>query len=181
MPTARSSRARSTASAAAEARRARRRAVLYRGRRGRRRSHVRGTVNGKVLVYSPERIVIVDDLRYAADPRDAGRRRLSRARRGAHRRDRRARGHGPRRPRGARFDLRAQPFRRSATTARAAAARWSIYGSVTAGSVSATEPRFATRIEFDDRLTTMRAPGFPLSDRYELDSSSGEWRVVDAP
>ena len=44
-----------------------------------------------------------------------------------------------------------------------------IYGSVAAGSVSATEPRFATRIEFDNRLTTMRAPGFPLSDRYELD------------
>ena len=41
--------------------------------------------------------------------------------------------------------------------------------------------RFATRVEFDDRLTTMRAPGFPLSDRYELDSASGEWRVVDTP
>jgi hypothetical protein len=27
----------------------------------------------------------------------------------------------------------------------------------------------------------MRAPGFPLSDRYELDSSSNEWRVVDTP
>ena len=43
-----------------------------------------------------------------------------------------------------------------------------------------TEPRFATRIEFDDRLTTMRAPGFPLSDRYELDAESDEWRVVGA-
>lgn len=53
-----------------------------------------------------------------------------------------------------------------------------IYGSVTAGSVSATEPRFATKIEFDDRLATLRAPGFPLSDRYELDSWNGEWRTL---
>ena len=34
--------------------------------------HVRGIVNGKVLVYSPARIVIVDDLRYADDPREPG-------------------------------------------------------------------------------------------------------------
>ena len=86
-------------------------------------------------------------------------------------------GHG--RSRGARFDLRAQPLShprllspRSGTLL--------IYGSVAAGSVSATEPRFATRIEFDNRLTTMRAPGFPLSDRYELDETAGEWRVVGA-
>jgi hypothetical protein len=45
--------------------------------------------------------------------------------------------------------------------------------------VTATEPRFATKIEFDPRLATMRAPGFPLSDRYELESWSGEWH--DAP
>jgi hypothetical protein len=31
--------------------------------------HVQGTVNGKVLVYSPERIVIDGDLHYAVDPR----------------------------------------------------------------------------------------------------------------
>jgi hypothetical protein len=30
-------------------------------------------------------------------------------------------------------------------------------------------------------LATMRAPGFPLSDRYELDTASGEWRVADSP
>jgi hypothetical protein len=27
----------------------------------------------------------------------------------------------------------------------------------------------------------MRAPGFPLSDRYELESSSGEWQRVPEP
>ena len=54
-----------------ERRHARRRAFLSRRQR-RRRLHVRGTVNGKVLVYSPQRIVVVDDLRYAADPRAPG-------------------------------------------------------------------------------------------------------------
>src|SRR5690606_9201164 len=30
--------------------------------------HIKGTVAGKVLVFSPSRIVIVGDLRYATDP-----------------------------------------------------------------------------------------------------------------
>jgi hypothetical protein len=50
---------------------------------------------------------------------------------------------------------------------------------VSAGSVTATEPRFATKIEFDDRLEDQRAPSFPLTDRYELEDWSGEWRVDD--
>ena len=33
---------------------------------------VRGVVNGKVLVYSPAQILIVDDIRYLADPREPG-------------------------------------------------------------------------------------------------------------
>ena len=53
-----------------------------------------------------------------------------------------------------------------------------IHGSLTAGTLSASEPRYATKVEFDNRLTTMRAPSFPLSDRYELDLTSGEWRVA---
>jgi hypothetical protein len=55
-----------------------------------------------------------------------------------------------------------------------------IYGSVTAGSITATEPRFATKIEFDRRLTNARPPSFPLTDRYELESWNGEWRVEEA-
>jgi hypothetical protein len=51
----------------------------------------------------------------------------------------------------------------------------SIYGSVAAGTITATEPRFATKIEFDRRLVTRRAPGFPLTDRYELASWDGVW------
>jgi hypothetical protein len=142
--------------------------------------HVRGTVNGKVLVYSPERIVIVDDIRYFADPRQQGADDYLGlvAERTVEIDEPAVTGAGDLTIHASiyarnRFAVRDYRSRRSGTLV--------IHGSITAGTVSATEPRFATRIEFDDRLTTMRAPGFPLSDRYELDTSSGEWRVVDAP
>jgi hypothetical protein len=141
--------------------------------------HVRGTVNGKVLVYSPARIVIVDDLRYADDPRAPGATDYLGlvAERSVEIDEPEVTGSGDLEVHASiyarsRFLVRSYLSRRSGTLA--------IYGSVAAGTVSATEPRFATRIEFDERLTTLRAPGFPLSDRYELDSTSGEWRVVGA-
>jgi hypothetical protein len=140
---------------------------------------VRGTVNGKVLVYSRGEIVIVDDVRYAADPRTPGADDYLGlvAERSVEIDEPEVTGPGD-------LEVHASIYARSRFAVRSFRTRRSgtliIYGSVTAGSVSATEPRFATRIEFDDRLTTMRAPGFPLSDRYELDSVSDEWRVVDA-
>jgi hypothetical protein len=141
---------------------------------------VRGVVNGKVLVYSPEHIVIVDDIRYLADPREPGADDYLGlvAERSVEIDEPEVTGPGDLEVHASiyarnRFSIRDFRSRRSGTLI--------IYGSVTAGSVSATEPRFATRIEFDDRLATMRAPGFPLSDRYELDTASGEWRVADSP
>lgn len=139
--------------------------------------HVRGTVNGKVLVYSPGRIIITDDLRYADDPREAGASDYLGlvAERSVEIGAPETTGSGD-------LEVHASIYARSRFLVQDFRSRHSgtlvIYGSVAAGSVSATEPRFATRIEFDDRLTTMRAPGFPLSDRYELDSASDEWRVV---
>lgn len=140
--------------------------------------HVRGVVNGQVLVYSPENIVIVDDVRYFTDPRTPGADDFLGlvAERSVEIGDPEMTGPGD-------LEVHASIYARNRFAVRGARSRRSgtliVYGSVTAGSVSATEPRFATRIEFDDRLTTMRAPGFPLSDRYELDASAGEWRVVD--
>jgi hypothetical protein len=55
-----------------------------------------------------------------------------------------------------------------------------IHGSLTAGSVSETEPRYATRIEFDPRFEQVRPPGFPETDRYELESWDGRWQVADS-
>jgi hypothetical protein len=135
-------------------------------------------VNGKVLVYSPERIVIVGDLRYADDRRDPGATDYLGlvAERTVAIDVPEATGSGDLTIHASiyarqRFQVRSYRSRRSGTL--------SIYGSLAAGSVSATEPRYATKIEFDERLTTMRAPGFPLSDRYELDSWNGVWRVVE--
>lgn len=140
---------------------------------------VQGTVNGKVLVYALERIVITDDLRYAADPRTphaddylglVAERTVEIA-------EPDVTGSGD-------LEVFASIYARQRFAVRNFSSRRSgtlvIHGSLTAGTLTATEPRFATRIEFDDRLTTMRAPSFPLSDRYELDSVSGEWRVVGA-
>ncbi len=52
-----------------------------------------------------------------------------------------------------------------------------IYGSLTAGSLSATEPRYATHISFDKRLESRRPPNFPMSDRYELQEWDGAWEI----
>jgi hypothetical protein len=140
--------------------------------------YVSGTVNGTVLVYTPDRIVITDDLVYAADPRapDADDYLGLVA-------DRTVEIGGPEFTGPGDLEVHASIYARYEFAVRNYRSRPSgtllIFGSVTAGSVTATEPRFATKIEFDPRLTTMRAPGFPLSDRYEIESWSGEWH--DAP
>ncbi len=55
-----------------------------------------------------------------------------------------------------------------------------IYGSLTAGTLSATEPRYATKIQFDQRLEVLRPPRFPMTDRYAIESWDGAWRVEPA-
>ncbi|MFQ6112499.1 MAG: hypothetical protein ACE5NG_00255 [bacterium] len=52
-----------------------------------------------------------------------------------------------------------------------------IYGSLTAGSLSATEPRYATQVRFDKRLENRRPPNFPVTDRYEMIEWEGRWKV----
>jgi hypothetical protein len=139
---------------------------------------VSGTVNGKVLVYTPDRIVVTGDIRYAADPRtpQADDYLGLVAERTVEIAEPEVTGSGD-------LEVFASIYARQRFVVRDFMSRRSgtliVHGSLTAGTLSASEPRFATRVEFDDRLTTMRAPGFPLSDRYELDSTSGEWRVLD--
>jgi hypothetical protein len=137
---------------------------------------VSGTVKGKVMVYSPTRIVIEDDLTVnslqdndmlglvsgkdvvIAKQKYTGLGDLHihasiYARR--------------------RFVVRdfSKPF----------AGTLKILGSVSAGSVSATQPRYATKISFDKRFETVRPPGFPTTDRYEIASSDLDWAVSDDP
>ncbi|NNF67107.1 MAG: hypothetical protein HKM98_06330, partial [Gammaproteobacteria bacterium] len=54
-------------------------------------------------------------------------------------------------------------------------ARLLIHGSLTAGALSATEPRFRTRMQFDQRLDDVRPPGFPLTNRYEAEPWESSW------
>lgn len=137
--------------------------------------YVQGVVAGNILVYSPNRIVIEDDLTYAHDPRQ----------------DRDSRDFlglvsdryievappGVTGPgdleihaalfAGRRFVVRDIDYSRSATLR--------IYGSLSAGSLSASEPRYATQIEYDPRFENRRPPGFPLTSRYETDDWDGRW------
>jgi len=139
---------------------------------------VQGTVKGTVLVYTPGRIVIVHDLHYAHDPREPGASDYLGlvAERSVEIDEPHVTGPGD-------LEVYASIYARDLFAVRRylskPAGKLFIYGSLAAGSLTATEPRYATSVHFDPRLTTMRAPGFPLSDRYELESSSGEWRKVD--
>jgi hypothetical protein len=139
--------------------------------------HVKGTVNGKVLVYSPERIVIDGNLVYAQDPEEVpdaddylglvsdkyvdiappdvtgpGDLVINAAIYAKRR-----------------FVVRGYRFRNEALLY--------IYGSLSVGSLSATEPRYYTRIRFDQRLEELRPPGFPMTDRFEVESWDTTWNV----
>ena len=140
---------------------------------------VQGTVNGTVLVYTPGRIVVSGNLRYAHDPRSPGSGDLLGlvAERSVEIGEPDLTGPGD-------LDVYASIYARGLFSVRQylsdPAGTLLVYGSIAVGSMTASEPRFATKVVFDTRLTLMRPPGFPLSDRYELDSSSGEWRRAPA-
>ena len=136
--------------------------------------HVAGTVNGKVAAYSPERIVIEGNLIYAQDPRADGAddylglvsdRNVEIA-------PPSVTGRGDLTIHAAifarrRFVVTNIEMKRTATLR--------IYGSLTVGTISATEPRYATHIEFDSRFDRVRPPGFPATNRYEIASWDAAW------
>ena len=136
---------------------------------------VSGVVNGKVLVYAPNDIVIGDDLLYAGDPRldpDSDDFIGLVADRNVTVAEPRITGPGDVTVHAAilakrRFLVRNYSSRRAGTLY--------VFGSVAAGSLSATEPRFRTRLEFDPRLGEARPPGFPMTDRYEVVEWDGAW------
>ena len=137
--------------------------------------YVQGVVAGRVLIYSPLRIVIEGSLTYANDPRetpDSGdylglvsNRYVEVARPGVT---------GPGDLEidaaifaGRRFIVTSIDYPRSGTLR--------IYGSLAAGSLTATEPRYATKIEYDPRFERQRPPGFPSTNRYEAADWDGQW------
>lgn len=139
---------------------------------------IKGTVRGKVLIYSADRIVIDNDVRYAHahDAPDADDYLGLVAETAVEVAEPEVTGLGDLKIDASIYALREFAVRdyrsRPSGTLR-------IFGSLTAGSLTATEPRFATKIEFDPRLKDARPPSFPLTDRYELESWNGEWRVED--
>jgi len=46
---------------------------------------------------------------------------------------------------------------------------------VACGTISATEPRYATKIDYDPRFERQRPPGFPSTNRYEVADWDGKW------
>src|SRR5690606_22549566 len=142
---------------------------------------VKGTVNGKVLVYSPVEIVIEGDLVYADDPRrkaqsddylglvSDGTVEVA---------DPDVTGPGDLTVQAAIYAKRLFAVRRYSRGGRATL---TLYGSLTAGSLTATEPRYRTKLEFDPRLEHARPPSFPMTDRYELASWDGTWLPLGVP
>ena len=140
--------------------------------------YVQGIVAGRVLIYSPQRIVIEGSLTYASDPRDApdsgdyvglvSNKYVEVAPPGVT---------GP-----GDLEIDAAIFagRRFIVTninhPRTGVLR--IYGSLAAGSLTATEPRYATKLEYDTRFERLRPPGFPSTNRYEAADWNGQWAEV---
>lgn len=137
--------------------------------------YVRGVTHGRVLVYSPKRIVIEGDLTYFDDARDGdssdylglvsdGNVEIARPY---------VTGRGD-------LHIHAAIFARRHFVVtdidHMRSAKMSIYGSLTAGTMSASEPRYATKIEFDSRFDRVRPPGFPSTNRFELADWEPTWR-----
>lgn len=141
--------------------------------------YVQGVVAGRVLVYSPQRIVIEGSLTYASDPRDtldSGDYLGLVSNKYVEVAPPSVTGPGDLEIHaaifaGRRFVVTNIDHRRSATLR--------IYGSLAAGSLSATEPRYATKIEYDSRFERQRPPGFPSTNRYEAADWDGKW--AEAP
>jgi len=137
--------------------------------------HVSGVVNGKVLVYAPHDIVIADDLLYAAHPRfdpDADDFAGLVADRNVVIGTRRLTGPGD-------VTVHAAIYAKGRFVVQHFGSggmdTLHVYGSLAAGSIEPTEPRFRTRVEFDPRLEDARPPGFPVTERYEVVEWDAEW------
>jgi len=139
--------------------------------------HLRGVVKGKVLVYSPGKIIIDGDLTYARHPEVSlvAEDYLGIVSDGdveiAH----------PDITGPGDLNIYASIYAKKRFVVKQRYTRnhgtLFIYGSLTAGSLSATEPRYGTRIRFDKRLEQRRPPNFPMTDRFEVIEWDGKWQV----
>jgi hypothetical protein len=139
---------------------------------------VRGVVRGAVLVHSGTRIVITGNLTYARDPRQdpASDDVLGLVS------DRDVVVAGPEITGPGDLQVQAAVYARRRFLVRdiddGERAVLHVLGSLAAGSIAATEPRYATRIEYDERLDRLRPPRFPMTDRFEAETQETGWRAA---
>lgn len=140
--------------------------------------HVSGTVCGIFTVYSPDDIEIENDVVYSKDPRDVV---ISRdflaliAGRDIRISPGQITGDGDLNVHAALF---ARRTFRIESTDRGRAGTLYILGSLTAGTILETEPRYATKMDFDKRFEYLRPASFPMTRRYEVDSWDEGWAEV---
>ena len=141
--------------------------------------YVRGIVRGKVLVYSPQRVIIEGSLLYAENPRAM----LSASDFLGLASDNVVEIARPKVTGPGDLEIDAAIYARDRFVVtdeyNPERATLFIYGNLTAGSLTATEPRYATKLEFDRRFETLRPPGFPMTNRYEIESWDEHWTVED--
>lgn len=137
--------------------------------------HVQGVVSGRFLVYSPERIVVEGGLAYGRDPRldrasadylglvcdkdiEVARPHVT--------------GSGDLLIQAALFAKRRVVI---TDTGHSRSRTLNIYGSLAAGSMTESEPRYATRVEYDPRFEQLRPPRFPSTNRFAAEEWDGQW------
>ncbi len=141
---------------------------------GNARFELSGQVRGQVLVYSPRRITVTGSLRYADPSQDMatlisdGSIEVAAAS---------ATGPGD-------LQIHAALFARERFSVRrfrdAFQGELYILGTLVAGSVSATEPRYHTRIEYDRRFEHQRPPAFPSTGLFDVAQWDQHWQDVSA-
>lgn len=140
--------------------------------------YLRGIVAGKFLVYSPNRIVVEGDTTYARDPHsdpdsddflglvcdgdiEVAPPNIT--------------GPGDLHIQAALFANRRIVVTKAMHTQ---SATLHIFGSLAAGSLTESEPRYATKLEYDWRFEHLRPPGFPSLNRYAAEEWDGEWTEI---
>jgi len=142
---------------------------------------VRGTVAGIFTVYSPSDIEIEGNLVYSKDPRETLISRDFLALISG----RDIRIAGPDITGKGDLNVHAALFAHRSfmveSVEHSRSGRLLILGSLTAGSLSETEPRYATKLDYDKRFEYLRPASFPMTRRYEVDSWDQDWEEVDKP
>jgi hypothetical protein len=143
--------------------------------------YVSGTVAGIYTVYSPTDIEIENDLVYSKDPRDVV---ISRdflaliSGRDIKVATAQITGAGDLHVHAAMFAHRRFTIE---SADRGKPGTLYILGSLTAGTILETEPRYATKMDYDKRFEYLRPASFPMTRRYEVDSWDADWQEVEKP